>query len=96
MVGYFSILSIDNFIKRCIYINHQPTREFLAEMFGTTLLVIFGCASIAEYKLLKVKDNENPILLTVNLSFGFALTLATLVTFKTSGIIKMVIKRIKK
>ena len=85
-MDFFFFSSVESIMKRCFYINHQSIREFLAEMFGTTLLVLFGCASVAQYQLRKNREDDNPILLTINLAFGFALAIAILITSKTSGL----------
>ena len=77
---------MESFIKRFYSINNQYVREFFAEMVGSTLLVLFGCASVAQYKLRKEDPTNNPIFLTINLTFGFGITLAILITAKTSGI----------
>jgi glycerol uptake facilitator-like aquaporin len=58
----------------------------MAEMTGTILLVLCGCASVAHYKIVKEDPTNNPIFLTINLSFGFGLTLGILLTAKISGI----------
>ena len=76
---------MEHFLKRFYTINNTYVREFLAEMFGTTLLVLFGCASVAQYKLRKADPTNNPIFLTINLTFGFGITIAVLITSKVSG-----------
>lgn len=49
------------------------------------LLVLFGCASIAQYTLSKHDPDFDTNLLTINLTFGFAVTLSALITSKSSG-----------
>jgi len=77
---------MEKLMKKCFTINNRYVREFLSELLGTMLLVLFGCASVAQYKLNKGNPvDENPIFLTINLTFGFGLTLAILITSKISG-----------
>lgn len=76
---------LERLIKCCINVKNQKLREFLAEFLGTAFLVLFGCAAVAQYKLRKEDPNNNPIFLSINMSFGFGLTLGILVTSKISG-----------
>lgn len=76
---------MDRFVKRYLTVQNRFVREFLSEMFGTTLLVLFGCGSVAQFELRKSINNLNPIRLNINLTFGFGITLAVLITSKISG-----------
>jgi hypothetical protein len=64
---------------------NQNIKEFLGEIFGTFLLVCFGCASVAQFKFSNQTDNVERSLLPVNLGFGFGAVVAILVTGKISG-----------
>jgi len=77
--------NLERLIKCCFSIKNHYVKEFLAEFLGTLLLVLFGCGSVAQYRLRKEESNSNPILLTINLAFGFGLTLGILITSKISG-----------
>lgn len=61
-------------------------REFLAETLGTFILVVFGCGSLAQFTL-----NPNPAANTtsVDLTWGFAVTLGIIVSGKISGNLKI-------
>lgn len=83
---FFYIRNLERLIKCCFSIKNHYIKEFLAEFLGTLLLVLFGCGSVAQYRLRKEESNSNPILLTINLAFGFGLTLGILITSKISGI----------
>jgi glycerol uptake facilitator-like aquaporin len=59
-------------------------REFLAEVFGTFLLVVCGLSAVAQHKFFLRENNWN--FLPVNLAFGFGATIAVLTVGKVSGI----------
>ena len=54
-------------------------------MFGTGLLVLFGCASVAQFKLSKQDPDYDQNVLTINLTFGFGVALSVFITSKASG-----------
>jgi len=78
-------------IKSYMVVKNLLVRETMAELFGTWLLVFFINASIAQNMFFKeeVKRNfsrdNNSSLLSVNLTVGFAVTLAVLAVGKVSG-----------
>jgi aquaporin-3 len=51
----------------------------------TFILVTFGCASIAQYKLLRKDNQTNTNFLAINVSWAFAVTLGAIVGGKISG-----------
>ena len=57
-------------------------RQFLAEVLGTFLLVLFGDGSIAQYKML---DPDSKNFLSVCFGYGFALMIGILVSGNVSG-----------
>lgn len=57
-------------------------RQALAECLGTLILVMFGCGSVAQIVLSKGSHGQ---FLTVNLAFGFAVTLGILIAGQVSG-----------
>ena len=57
-------------------------RQFLAEVLGTFLLVLFGDGSIAQYKML---DPSSQNFLSVCFGYGFALMVGILVSGNVSG-----------
>ncbi len=66
-------------------IQNQYLREFLAEIFGTFLLLIFINGSVAQnlfFSLDNVVFNSN---LTINICIGFAVSMAVLTVGKVSG-----------
>jgi glycerol uptake facilitator-like aquaporin len=73
-------LNLQSLLEKCIKFRNRLIREFLAEMFGTFLLVLIGLAGLAQFTF---KYAEN--FLAVNMAFGLALIVAVLVTGKVSG-----------
>jgi len=69
-------------MRRYFKIKNQLAREFLAETLGIFILIAFGCASVAQNVF---SDNNNKSFLSVNLSFGFGVTLAAVTVGKVSG-----------
>jgi aquaporin-3 len=63
-------------------IRNEWIRLFLAEAFGTFLLCAFGLASVAQYFFTPPAAQNS---LYIVLAFGFAVTIAILVTGKASG-----------
>ena len=61
---------------------NELIREFLSEILCTFLLITFGCGSVAQYVFGKDKFNS---FLSVNFSWGMAVTLSILVGGKISG-----------
>ncbi len=57
-------------------------RQFLAEVLGTFLLVLFGDGSIAQYAML---DPQHKNFLSVCFGYGFALMIGILVSGNVSG-----------
>jgi glycerol uptake facilitator-like aquaporin len=70
-------------MKSLLSTENQLIREFLAEFFGTWVLVVFINGSVAQNVFFKRDGYES--LLSVNLTVGFALTLAVLAVGKVSG-----------
>ena len=60
-------------------------REFLGEVISTFILIAFGCGSVAQYTFMGVKHSNQIPFLSVNISWGFAVTLGILVAGKASG-----------
>ncbi len=69
--------------KDCLTTKNQMIREFLAELFGTWILVVFIAGSSAQNVFFKRDGYES--LLSVNLTVGFGVTLAALAVGKVSG-----------
>ncbi|XP_044299867.1 aquaporin-3 [Varanus komodoensis] len=63
-------------------IRNKLVRQALAECLGTLILVMFGCGSVAQIVLSKGSHGH---FLTVNLAFGFAVTLGILIAGQVSG-----------
>ncbi|KAM6975798.1 aquaporin-3-like [Tautogolabrus adspersus] len=63
-------------------VRHVLLRQALAECLGTLILVMFGCASVAQ---LVLSRGSHGTFLSVNLAFGFAATLGILVSGQISG-----------
>ncbi|XP_003226414.1 aquaporin-3 [Anolis carolinensis] len=63
-------------------IRNKLIRQALAECLGTLILVLFGCGSVAQIVLSRGSHGQ---FLTVNLAFGFAVTLAILIAGQVSG-----------
>lgn len=56
--------------------------ECVAELFGTAILVLFGCSGIAQYTLSKGTLSS---FLSVNFAFGFGALIAVYVAGPVSG-----------
>ncbi|XP_030048735.1 aquaporin-3 [Microcaecilia unicolor] len=72
-------------VNRCgemLRIQNKLLRQALAECLGTLILVMFGCGSVAQVVLSKGSHGQ---FLTVNLAFGFAVTLGILIAGQVSG-----------
>uniref|UniRef100_T1E6H8 Aquaporin-3 n=1 Tax=Crotalus horridus TaxID=35024 RepID=T1E6H8_CROHD len=63
-------------------IRNKLLRQALAECLGTLILVMFGCGSVAQ---LVLSRGTHARFLTVNLAFGFAVTLGILIAGQISG-----------
>ncbi|KAH0627784.1 hypothetical protein JD844_008126 [Phrynosoma platyrhinos] len=63
-------------------IRNTLLRQALAEFLGTLVLVTFGCGSVAQVVLSRGNFGH---FLTINLAFGFAVTLGILVSGQVSG-----------
>lgn len=75
------IFNLQPILQRFIKVRSQLGKEFLAELFGSFLLLLIGLSSVAQAKFLGTGTG----LLSINLAFGFAVVVAILVTGKTSG-----------
>ncbi|XP_016043540.1 aquaporin-3 isoform X2 [Erinaceus europaeus] len=72
-------------VTRCgemLHIRYRLLRQALAECLGTLILVMFGCGSVAQVVLSRGTHGG---FLTINLAFGFAVTLGILVAGQVSG-----------
>ncbi|XP_040818822.1 aquaporin-3 isoform X2 [Ochotona curzoniae] len=72
-------------VSRCgemLHIRYRLLRQALAECLGTLILVMFGCGSVAQVVLSRGTHGG---FLTINLAFGFAVTLGVLVAGQVSG-----------
>ncbi|XP_045636625.1 aquaporin-3 isoform X2 [Ursus americanus] len=72
-------------VSRCgemLHIRYRLLRQALAECLGTLILVMFGCGSVAQVVLSRGTHGG---FLTINLAFGFAVTLGILVAGQVSG-----------
>ncbi|XP_041666816.1 aquaporin-3-like [Cheilinus undulatus] len=65
-----------------LQIRHDLLRQALAECLGTLILVMFGCGSVAQ---LVLSRGSHGTFLSVNLAFGFSVTLGILVSGQISG-----------
>ncbi|XP_043833658.1 aquaporin-3 [Dromiciops gliroides] len=72
-------------VSRCgdlLRIRYRLLRQALAECLGTLILVMFGCGSVAQVVLSRGTHGG---FLTINLAFGFAVTLGILIAGQVSG-----------
>uniref|UniRef100_A0A0B8RSI8 Aquaporin-3 n=1 Tax=Philothamnus irregularis TaxID=1899461 RepID=A0A0B8RSI8_9SAUR len=69
-------------VGRRLRIRNKLLRQALAECLGTLILVMFGCGSVAQ---LVLSRGSHARFLTVNLAFGFAVTLGILIAGQISG-----------
>lgn len=69
----------------CFKIRNELLREFLAELFGTFLLMVFINGSVAQNVFQKSVDPNMVDVFGINLTIGFAITLIILVVGKVSG-----------
>uniref|UniRef100_A0A674IXF0 Aquaporin-3 n=2 Tax=Terrapene triunguis TaxID=2587831 RepID=A0A674IXF0_9SAUR len=69
-------------IGEMLRIRNKLVRQALAECLGTLILVLFGCGSVAQIVLSRGSHGG---FLTVNLAFGFAVTLGILIAGQVSG-----------
>ncbi|NXD72744.1 AQP3 protein, partial [Eolophus roseicapillus] len=69
-------------IEERLRIRNKLVRQALAECLGTLILVLFGCGALAQRFLSKGTHGG---FLTVNLAFGFAVTLGILIAGQVSG-----------
>ncbi|CAM4554205.1 unnamed protein product [Lepidochelys olivacea] len=69
-------------IGEMLRIRNKLMRQALAECLGTLILVLFGCGSVAQVVLSRGTHGG---FLTVNLAFGFAVTLGILIAGQVSG-----------
>ncbi len=67
-------------VKHYLTIRNELFRQFIAEIFGTFLFISFSLASVAQFVF-----SGKSLFLSVNLSFGFSLTLAIIAVGKISG-----------
>jgi hypothetical protein len=77
------IRQLGNFLT----VQNKMIRCFLAELLGTFVFISFGLASVAQYIFVgKIS------FLSVNVSFGFGLSMGIIISGKISGNIKMISK----
>ncbi|XP_054842762.1 aquaporin-3 [Eublepharis macularius] len=69
-------------VSHRLSIRNKLLRQALAECLGTLVLVLFGCGSVAQIVLSR---QTHGTFLTVNLAFGFAVTLGILIAGQISG-----------
>ncbi|KQL60775.1 aquaporin-3 isoform X1 [Amazona aestiva] len=69
-------------VEERLRIRNKLVRQALAECLGTLILVLFGCGSVAQMFLSRGSHGG---FLTVNLAFGFAVTLGILIAGQVSG-----------
>ena len=80
LISKFFCRDIRDRISDKLKIKNHVVREVLAEMFGTFIFVSFGCGSIAQYIFQGRLD-----FFSVNIAFGFGLSLGILVSNHVSG-----------
>lgn len=73
------------FLQRFLIIKSQLLREFLAEFFGTFLLMVFINGACAQNTLFTRDDPRTNNHLAIDVTCGFGVTIAILVTGKVSG-----------
>ena len=61
-------------------------KEFLAELLGTTVLLMFGCGCVAQSVL---SHKENGGMLSINIGWGLGVLLGIMVAGPVSGTKKM-------
>ncbi|RXN04142.1 aquaporin-9 [Labeo rohita] len=70
-----------NLREKCI-VRRDIIREFLAELLGTFVLILFGCGSVAQTVLSREKQGEN---LTIHFGFTLGVMLAVYMAGGVSG-----------
>jgi hypothetical protein len=76
---------LQKILEKSTRIKNQYIKEFIAELFGTLIMLLFGLGSVAQLKFLMIENPFTTSLISVNLSFGFGVVAAILVTGKASG-----------
>lgn len=71
---------VRDFLSQKFKARNPLLREFLAELFGTFIFLSFSLASVAQFVF-----SEKTNFLSVNISFGIALTIAIIAVGKVSG-----------
>ena len=62
-------------IRKFVNIKSKTGREFIAEVFGTCVLVLFACGSGFELKFMKTYSPGDNNVVSANLAGGLSLTL---------------------
>lgn len=66
-------------------IKSPRAKEFIAEVFGTFILLLIGLSSVAQYKFASQDNPNSQGVLSVNLGFGFGAVVAIILVGKVSG-----------
>ncbi|XP_078530855.1 aquaporin-7-like [Lissotriton helveticus] len=69
-------------VRKCLRIKNQTVREAMAEMLSTFVMMSFGLGSVAQVVLGRKEFGQY---LSINLSFGFGVTMGILVAGGVSG-----------
>lgn len=72
-------------ILRAIRIRNEMAREFLAELLGTMILILFGDGVVAQVTLSEGLGIPKGDFFTINWGWGLGVTMAILVTGGVSG-----------
>lgn len=76
-------MNLTAFTRRCCKIRNPLIREFLSEIICTFMLISFGLSSVAQFTL--GQKNEFNSFLSINMTFGAAVTIAIIIGGKISG-----------
>jgi MIP family channel proteins len=79
------IVDLDKSLGRFFKIKNRTAVEMLAEALGTFVLVVFGLASVAQFKLEKANNPNAYSFISVNFAFGFGLQCGVIMVGKVSG-----------
>lgn len=71
--------------EKYVKISNQLAKEFLAEMFGTFMLVSFVLATVAQYKFTSTDDPSTTSPFSLHFGCGLGVGLAILTVGKVSG-----------
>lgn len=72
-------------LQKYMKIKPQVGKEFIAEAFGTFILVFIGCSGVAQFKFSSIDNPYSTNFFSVNVAFGVGAIIAILICGKVSG-----------